>query len=71
MQFHTVKMAEVNKIIREYWVATYKGQDIDYIEIRSDADGAVGGRATKNYNYRASRSQRASDCEGGHAQGRH
>jgi DNA repair protein RAD50 len=38
IRFHTLKMNEVNKIINELWVKTYKGGDIDTIEIRSNDD---------------------------------
>ncbi|KAG9446061.1 hypothetical protein H6P81_012189 [Aristolochia fimbriata] len=48
MRFHTMKMEEINKIIRELWQQTYRGQDIDYISILSDSDG-VGSRS---YSYR-------------------
>ena len=49
MKYHTLKMDEINKIIRELWVNTYQGSDIDTIEIRSDNVGAKGG---SSYNYR-------------------
>lgn len=48
MRFHTMKMEEINKIIKELWQQTYRGQDIDYIAIRSDAEGA----GTRSYSYR-------------------
>ncbi|XP_077250252.1 DNA repair-recombination protein (RAD50) [Tasmannia lanceolata] len=48
MRFHTMKMEEINKIIRELWQQTYRGQDIDYISIHSDAEGA----GTRSYSYR-------------------
>ena len=25
MKYHSLKMAEINKIIKEYWINTYKG----------------------------------------------
>jgi DNA repair protein RAD50 len=50
MKFHAMKMNEINKIIRELWIKTYRGTDIDTIEIRSDPDG--GDSTKKNYNYR-------------------
>ena len=25
MQYHSTKMKEINKIIKEYWISTYKG----------------------------------------------
>lgn len=49
MQFHTMKMAEVNRIAGELWTTTYQGTDIDTILIRSDNESATGKR---NYNYR-------------------
>ncbi|XP_012860001.1 DNA repair protein RAD50 [Echinops telfairi] len=53
MKFHSMKMEEINKIIRELWRNTYRGQDIEYIEIRSDADENVSASdKRRNYNYR-------------------
>ncbi|KAJ1981324.1 DNA repair protein rad50 [Dimargaris cristalligena] len=49
MKFHSLKMAEINKIIRDLWMHTYQGNDIDTIEIRSDCENARGNRS---YNYR-------------------
>ncbi|EFJ05785.1 ATP-binding cassette transporter, subfamily I, member 3, SmABCI3, partial [Selaginella moellendorffii] len=48
MRFHTMKMEEINKIIKELWQQTYRGQDIDFIEIRADAEGT----GTRSYSYR-------------------
>ncbi|KAK9159898.1 hypothetical protein Syun_006239 [Stephania yunnanensis] len=48
MRFHTMKMEEINKIIRELWQQTYRGQDIDYISIHSASEGA----GTRSYSYR-------------------
>ncbi|KAJ3675731.1 hypothetical protein LUZ60_004773 [Juncus effusus] len=48
MRFHTMKMEEINKIIKELWQQTYRGQDIDYISIHSDSEGA----GTRSYSYR-------------------
>ncbi len=45
----------VNRIIRDLWRSTYRGNDIDYIEIKTeDAEGAAVASADKrrNYNYR-------------------
>ncbi|XP_067852167.1 DNA repair protein RAD50 isoform X2 [Heptranchias perlo] len=53
MRFHSMKMEEINKIIRDLWRSTYRGQDIEYIEIRSDADENVSASdKRRNYNYR-------------------
>lgn len=48
MRFHTMKMEEINRIIRELWQQTYRGQDIDYIYIHSDSEGA----GTRSYSYK-------------------
>ncbi|KAK4766674.1 hypothetical protein SAY87_008316 [Trapa incisa] len=48
MRFHSMKMEEINKIIRELWQQTYRGQDIDYIRIHSDSEGA----GTRSYSYK-------------------
>ncbi|KAF6081688.1 hypothetical protein HJG60_008718 [Phyllostomus discolor] len=53
MKFHSMKMEEINKIIRDLWRSTYRGQDIEYIEIRSDADENLSASdKRRNYNYR-------------------
>merc|ERR1712137_544770 len=64
MKFHTLKIGEINTTIKELWQRVYRGRDIDYIAIRSDAEegdndsGGAGqpqmehGRALRNYNYR-------------------
>ncbi|XP_062358070.1 DNA repair protein RAD50 isoform X2 [Cinclus cinclus] len=53
MTFHSIKMEEINKIIRDLWRSIYRGQDIEYIEIRSDVDENVSATdKRRNYNYR-------------------
>ncbi|XP_068759501.1 DNA repair protein RAD50.L-like [Montipora capricornis] len=53
MRYHGLKMDEINKIIKEYWINTYKGNDIDTIEIRSDEEEGSGAtKARRTYNYR-------------------
>lgn len=49
MQYHSLKMEEINRIAGELWQSTYQGTDIDTILIRSDAETSTGKR---NYNYR-------------------
>ncbi|KAG8910829.1 DNA repair protein rad50, partial [Tulasnella sp. 408] len=49
MKYHTLKMEEVNDIMRHLWNKTYQGTDIDGIMIRSEGDG---GGTRKSYNYR-------------------
>ncbi|XP_034236601.1 DNA repair protein RAD50 [Thrips palmi] len=54
--FHRDRMASVNKLIRELWRLIYRGNDTDYIEIKTDesALGAASNASDKkrNYNYR-------------------
>ena len=54
MKYHKEKMKVVNTIIREMWRSTYKGNDIDYIEIKTTEDNEVsaGADKRKTYNYR-------------------
>lgn len=37
---------QLKQTVKEMWQKTYRGQDIDYIQIKADADGA------RSYNYR-------------------
>lgn len=52
MRYHSLKMEEINKIIKELWHNTYRGNDIDTIEIRSDEDESGIMKSRRNYNYR-------------------
>ncbi|XP_023226212.1 DNA repair protein RAD50-like [Centruroides sculpturatus] len=53
LRYHAMKMSEVNKIIRELWMKTYAGNDIDYIEIKADDDQAfIGLERRRTYNYK-------------------
>ncbi|MGH0126530.1 UNVERIFIED_CONTAM: hypothetical protein FKN15_073860 [Acipenser sinensis] len=47
-----MKMEEINKIVRDLWRSTYRGQDIEYVEIRSDVDDNVSADKRRTYNYR-------------------
>jgi DNA repair protein RAD50 len=49
MKYHSLKMAEINRIIEELWQRTYQGTDVDTILIRSDGENSKGNRT---YNYR-------------------
>lgn len=49
MKYHSLKMTEINKILKDSWMRTYKNSDIDYIAIRSDPINQTKG---KSYNYR-------------------
>ena len=50
--FHTLKIKEINKIVRELWQLIYKGQDIDMIELESGVEEGAATRSTRSYNYR-------------------
>ena len=52
MSYHSTKMSELNKIIKELWRSTYKGQDIELIEIRSDVDEEGASKVRRLYKYR-------------------
>lgn len=49
MKYHSMKMDEINRIVRELWNQTYKGTDIDSIEIKCDVNTLARARS---YNYR-------------------
>mmetsp|Transcript_6504 Transcript_6504/g.20926 ORF Transcript_6504/g.20926 Transcript_6504/m.20926 type:complete len:202 (+) Transcript_6504:31-636(+) len=48
--FHSLKITEINRIVRELWSITYMGEDIDQIEIVSGQE-AGSTRAARSYNY--------------------
>jgi DNA repair protein RAD50 len=48
LDFHSAKMAEVNRSVRELWQKVYRGSDIDHVAIKADSEGA----AARSYNYR-------------------
>jgi len=51
IKYHSLKMANINEVLKEYWRATYRGKDIDEVSIKSDeATEKAGGR--RSYNYR-------------------
>lgn len=47
MKFHSSKMESINKSIKELWNRTYKGPDIDGIEIHSEHEGETAAGARK------------------------
>ena len=59
---HECRLHKHNQTVKELWQRTYRGQDIDYIQIKADADGA------RSYNYRCVRG-RWSAALGGRAWG--
>lgn len=52
MQYHTLKMEEINRIAREIWQNTYQGTDIDAIMIKSENDASSSASERRSYNYR-------------------
>ena len=50
LRFHSIKIGDINKIIRELWTLTYKGEDITSIQIVSGQESSA--RANRSYNYR-------------------
>lgn len=51
MKYHHEKMKEINKTLSDFWKMTYKGNDIDTIEIKSDVERSANSRI-RSYNYR-------------------
>ncbi|KAG4428567.1 hypothetical protein IFR05_015951 [Cadophora sp. M221] len=51
MQFHSVKMEEINSIAAELWQKTYQGTDVDTIMIKSENDNPSAS-TRRNFNYR-------------------
>jgi len=49
LSFHAAKMADINKTIKELWQKTYRGVDIDYIQIKADTETTS---TRSSYNYR-------------------
>ncbi|KAJ4307862.1 DNA repair protein rad50 [Neodidymelliopsis sp. IMI 364377] len=48
IQYHSLKMEEINRIIAELWRNAYQGTDIDTIYIAGDVEG----KGNRTYNYR-------------------
>ncbi|KAG7380741.1 DNA repair protein rad50 [Phytophthora pseudosyringae] len=52
LQYHSKKVEEINTIIRSLWQITYKGQDIDTIELMSGQQEGQVSKAARSYDYR-------------------
>lgn len=52
MRDHAHKMGTINSIVRELWRTTYKGNDIDYVEVKTDETESQGTDKRRTYNYR-------------------
>ncbi|KAH8290347.1 hypothetical protein KR054_002147 [Drosophila jambulina] len=64
IQFHAEKMEKINRLIREYWRMIYRGNDIDYIQVKTE-DGNTDASADrrKTYNYRVVQSKNNTEIE--------
>lgn len=49
LKYHSEHMEKINELIREFWRDIYRGNDIDYIQIRTDESTSD---KRKSYNYR-------------------
>jgi DNA repair protein RAD50 len=52
LEYHSKKVEEINTIIRQLWQITYKGQDIDTIELVSGQQSDTASKASRSYDYR-------------------
>lgn len=54
LKFHSDKMVQINQSIRSYWNSIYKGNDIDYIMIKTDEEEqkATVSEKKRSYSYR-------------------
>jgi len=53
MKFHSMKIDEINKRIKELWQVIYRGKDIDLVELRAEPkETASETAASKQYSYR-------------------
>lgn len=50
--FHNEKMKNINRLIRQLWREIYRGNDIDYIEIKTDEDKIGSSDSKRVFNYR-------------------
>ncbi|XP_055382426.1 DNA repair protein RAD50 [Condylostylus longicornis] len=51
-QYHKEKMQKINRLIREFWRQIYRGNDIDYIEIKTESEDTKSSAAKRRtFNY--------------------
>lgn len=60
MKYHSMKMNEINRILRELWNQTYKGTDIDGIEIKCEVSTQ---NKARSYNYRVVMYKKSSELD--------
>ena len=61
MHYHTVKMREINELLRDYWRSIYRGTDIEEIYIHSAVETESNRR--RNYHYSVMMRQGDTDLE--------
>lgn len=49
IKFHATRMQQINVIIRELWQSIYKGNDIEYIQIKANDSSSTKTRRVYNY----------------------
>jgi DNA repair protein RAD50 len=59
-QYHTTKVAEINKRIRELWRSTYRGGDIDRIDLRAEPTNSA---RSRSYAYRVAMTKGDTDLD--------
>lgn len=52
VQFHKEKMNKINQTIKELWRSVYRGNDIDYIQIKTEQPKTKEPKGKRSYNYR-------------------
>ena len=52
MLYHHEKMKDINQTLADFWKLTYKGHDIETIEIKSDVEKSATNARVRSYNYR-------------------
>lgn len=60
MKYHSLKMEEINRTLRELWQQTYRGLDIDTIAIKTDVNVTA---KTRSYNYRVVMSKKGLELD--------
>ncbi|KAH8299719.1 hypothetical protein KR044_005010 [Drosophila immigrans] len=65
IQFHAEKMNNINSLIRQYWRMIYKGNDIDYIQIKAEEPESktAASNRRRTYNYKVVQSKNNSEIE--------
>lgn len=63
MYFHSLKMQDINDVLREYWSSVYRGKDIDNVYIASDS-AVLDARRTYNYRVVMQQGDTALDMRG-------